>query len=187
MSSLRASKSSAYQLYASPPALGHRVEAEGGLALGRELGEQAGLAHARRGCRRRTRRSRSARRRTASATSPAAAASVWKRRSRQTSGPSAISPRSALWPEQGHRDHLVAVGLGGAHGLAQGVRVEVGRQPAEEVQDAPAGRRGQGHAVSVENERQCARPCGRAHRSASVGGEASPVSHRAVAAPWHPR
>ena len=44
MSSLRASKSSEYQLCCVAPALAHRVEAEGVLALGRERGEEPGLA-----------------------------------------------------------------------------------------------------------------------------------------------
>ena len=60
-------------------------------------------------------------------------------------------PQVRLVPEQGHRDHLVTIRIRGAHGLVQGIRVEIRGQPTEEVEDSPAGDRGKGHAASVEN------------------------------------
>ena len=116
------------------PALAHRVEAEGRLALGRELGEEAGLAQllghpggvlGDLG-----------QRDVGLGGDQAGAGGLGLQAAQPPDvGPERHEAEVRLVAEQGHRDHLVAVRLGGAHRLAQGVRVE---------RRAPAGRRGGG-------------------------------------------
>ena len=79
-------------------ALGHRVEAPGRLALGRQLRVQPGLAQRRRARPGRTRSARSATRRSRPRRARRPGRSAWSGRRRHRSSPRAMKATSALWP-----------------------------------------------------------------------------------------